>query len=124
MSGYPVESPAERAAGIVVKTFFDISTTRQKVELPTGAKWVAIRYVLLPGATAVSNQYLKVAFNAASDDHADGLFAIADAHIPVFQGEPTIQVPFENGALCTRIDLMTAIVVGAEKTAVRIVAGV
>lgn len=124
MSGYPVENPSERAAGVVFKTILDISNIRQVVELPTGAKWVAISYMLLPGATAVTGQYIKAVFNAASNDHADGLMTLPDSFLVIFQGAPAIQVAFENGSLCTRLDLQAAAAVGAEKTIVRIVAGV
>lgn len=123
MSGYPVETPTERSAGVVVKSVFDVTNARQKIELPTGAKWISLTYKLLPGATPTANQYLKVVFNAASDDHADGLLAIAGAFLPVVQGED-IQIPFEKASVCTRIDIQAALAVGTEKTILRIIAGV
>lgn len=123
MSGYPIESPSERSAGVVIKVLIDVTNVRQKIELPTGAKWVSITYKLLPGATPTTGQYIKMAFNAASDDHANGLMVIPNASLPVFQGDD-IQIPFEKPALCTRIDLQAVAAVGSEKTVVRIIAGV
>lgn len=123
MSGYPVESPAERAGTLVSVLIRDITTTRQRIVLPSGAKVVSISYKLLPGATAVTNQFLRVVLNASSDADADGKLATDGAFIPICQGED-ITIPAESDALITRIDLITSAAVGSEKTLVRVLAGV
>lgn len=123
MSGYPVESSIERAGTLVSAIIRDITTTRQAVNLPSGAKVVLISYRLLPGATAVANQFLRVVFNASSDADADGKLQTDGAFIPVFQGDD-MAFPAQTDALITRVDMITSQAVGAEKTIVRVLAGV
>lgn len=117
-------APSERAATLVRILILDITTTRQKVEFPSGAKWVHIHYRLLPGATAVANQYLKLLLNAVSDADATGKLAVSGAHDVVFQNEDLPPFTFSEDNLCRRLDLVSAQAVGAEKTALRIIAGV
>jgi len=101
----------------------DLTTTRQRVTFPSGAKWVQLSYKLLPGATAVANQYAKACFNAASTADADGKLATTGAHVPVFQGDD-LTFSFSDDNLCTVLDVITAQAVGAEKTILRVIAGV
>lgn len=123
MSGYPVESPTERTAALVSSIIRDITTTRQSISLPSGAKWVSISYRLLPGATATANQFLRAVVNASSDSDADGKLATDNAFIPVFQGDD-VSLAANADALITRVDLITSAAVGSEKTIVRVLAGV
>lgn len=121
--GYPVNAPSELDAALVPAIIRDISTTRKNVALPSGAKWINISYRLLPGATAVSNQFLKACINASSDADANGKLATDGAFVPIFQGDD-VTFAARADSLITRIDLITEIAVGAEKTVVRILAGV
>jgi len=115
--------PSELAATLTQTHIADLTTTRQRVSLPSGAKWVQISYKLLPGATATSNQYAKVVFNAASTADADGKLATTGAHIPVFQGDD-LTFTFVEDNLCTVVDVIAADAVGSEKTILRVIAGV
>jgi hypothetical protein len=121
--GYPVNAPSEIDAFLVPSIIRDITTTRQKISLPSGAKWANISYRLLPGATAVANQFLKAVINASSDADADGKLATDNTFVPVFQGDD-VTFSAKSGSLITRIDLITEAAVGAEKTVVRVLAGV
>ena len=123
MSGYPVEAPSERSATLTQTHIADLTTTRQRVSIPSGAKWVQISYKLLPGATATANQFAKVCFNAASTADADGKLATTGAHVPVFQGDD-LTFAFADDNLCTVVDVVTAAAVGSEKTILRVLAGV
>jgi len=131
MSGYPVvtndngfvASPSERPATLTQTHIADLTTTRQRVSFPSGAKWVQISYKLLPGATAVGNQYAKATFNASSTADADGKLATVGAHVPIFQGDD-LTFSFSDDNLCTVLDVMTVQAVGAEKTIMRVLAGV
>ena len=118
-----VASPSERPATLVQTHIADLTTTRQRVSLPSGAKWVQISYKLLPGATATANQYAKVCFNAASTADADGKLATIGAHVPVFQGDD-LTFAFSDDNLCTVVDVITDAAVGSEKTILRVLAGV
>lgn len=121
--GYPVNSPSELDAMLVPMIFRDISTTRQKVSLPSGAKWVNVSYRLLPGATSATSQLLKVVLNATSDADADGKLATDGAFIPVLQNDD-LTFAARADSLITRIDLITEVAVGTEKTIVRVLSGV
>lgn len=116
-------SPSERPATLVQTHIADLTTTRQRVSLPSGAKWVQITYRLLPGATATANQYAKACFNAASTADADGKLATTGAHVVVFQGDD-LTFAFADDNLCTVVDVITAAAVGSEKTILRVLAGV
>lgn len=118
-----VASPSERPATLVQTHIADLTTTRQRVSLPSGAKWVQITYRLLPGATATANQYAKACFNAASTADADGKLATTGAHVVVFQGDD-LTFAFADDNLCTVVDVITAAAVGSEKTILRVLAGV
>lgn len=97
----------------------DLTTTRQRVSIPTGAKALAISYRLLPGATAVTSQFAKYVVNAASTADADGKLATDGAFIPLFQGDDHV-LAFAAGSEATNIDLITEQAIGAEKTVVSI----
>jgi len=116
-------SPGESPATLTMTHIADLTTTRQRVTFPSGAKWVQLSYKLLPGATAVTNQYAKACFNAASTADADGKLATTGAHVPVFQGDD-LTFSFSDDNLCTVLDVITAQAVGAEKTILRVIAGV
>ncbi len=121
--GYPVNSPTELSASIVVTIIRDLTTTVQSVAIPSGAKWVHLSYRLLPGATAVTNQFAKFVVNASTDSDAAAKLATDNTNIPLFQGDD-VSVGAQSGSLITRLDLVTGQAVGAEKTVVRIMAGI
>lgn len=97
----------------------DLTTTRQRVSIPTGAKSLVISYRLLPGATAVTNQFAKYVVNASSTADADGKLATDGAFTPLFQGDDHV-LAFADGDEATNIDLITEQAVGAEKTVISI----
>lgn len=119
----PSAGPSEISAMLASTQIADLTTTRQQVSYPTGAKWVQITYKLLPGATATANQYAKVVFNAASDADASGKLATTGAFVPILQGDD-VTFAFSDNSLCTRIDVLTDQAVGSEKTLMRFLAGV
>ena len=123
MSGYPVIAPSEKPATLTQTHIADLTTTRQRVTFPSGAKWVQITYRLLPGATATANQYAKAVFNAVSTVDADAKLATTGAHAPVFQGDD-LTFTFSDDNLCTVLDVVTNAAVGSEKTILRVLAGV
>lgn len=111
------------AANLVIKHITDLTTTRQKLLFPSGARWIAMQYRLETGETATANQWAKVVLNAASDADADGKLATSDAHIMIFQGDD-LYLTASAGDPITRIDLMTAAAVGSEETRFQVLAGV
>lgn len=121
--GLPVNSPTELAAYVGSTVIRDLSTTRQTISLPSGAKWVQITYRLLPGATATANQFAKVVLNASTDSDAAGKLALDGANIPIFQGDD-VAFAAQSDSLITRIDVVTEAAVGTEKTVMRIIYGV
>ena len=121
--GLPVNSPSEVAAFVGSLLIRDLSTTRQTISLPSGAKWVQITYRLLPGATATTNQLAKLVVNAATDSEAAGKLGLDGANTPIFQGDD-IAFAAQSDSLITRIDVVAEQAVGTEKTAMRIIYGV
>jgi len=119
----PIYAPSELNASLTVPIIRDITTTRQKLSFPSGAKWIHISYRALPGSAAVTNQFLKIVVNASSDADADGKLATDNSFIPIFQGDD-MTFSADSTSLVTRVDLIAALAVGAEKTIVRILAGV
>lgn len=115
--------PSEALAVATVALIRDLSTTRQSVQLPSGAIWVAVSYRLLPGATPVSNQFARISLNAFSDSDANGKLALDGAFIPLCQGDDLILSSGVDDPI-TRIDVVASVAVGAEKTLLTIVAGV
>lgn len=115
--GLPVNG---QNAALVCSVISNLTTTRQKLLYPSGAKWIALSYRLLPGATATAGQYAKVVLNAASDADADGKLALSGGWMPLYQGE---DLPFDTTGV-TRIDIIAAQAVGTESTQVRVIAGV
>lgn len=118
-----VASPSERPAVLTQTHIADLTTTRQRIDFPSGAKWVQISYKLLPGATATANQYAKACFNAVSTADADGKLATVGAHVPIFQGDD-LTFSFADSNLCTVLDVIASAAVGSEKTVMRVLAGV
>lgn len=118
-----VASPGERPGALAASVIADLTTTRQKLAYPSGAKWVALSYRLLPGATAVTNQYAKVVINAVSDADADGKLATAGGYLVLCQGDDLLLAAPDSEPI-TRIDVITAQVVGSEKTLLQALAGV
>lgn len=118
-----VVSPSERPAVLTQTHIADLTTTRQRVTFPSGAKWVQITYRLLPGATATANQYAKACFNAYSTTDAAGRLSVVGAHVPIFQGDD-LTFAFADDNLCTVLDVIADQAVGSEKTILRVVAGV
>jgi len=121
--GLPVNSPSEAAAFVGVALIRDLSTTRQTINLPSGAKWVQVTYRLLPGATATANQFAKLVLNAANDAEAAGKLGVDGSNMPIFHGDD-IALAAQSDSLITRIDVVSEQAVGTEKTALRIIYGV
>lgn len=121
--GLPINSPTEVAAYVGSVVIRDLSTTRQAINLPSGAKWVQVTYRLLPGATATANQFAKLAVNAATDAEATGKLGIDGSNMPIFQGDD-VALAAQSDSLITRIDVVTEQAVGTEKTVLRIIYGV
>lgn len=119
----PATPPSEQMAALSSAIIRDLTTTRQKVAYPSGALWLVLSYRLLPGATAVTNQFARVVINAASDADADGKLALDNAFIPLCQGDDLLlSAPLWDPI--TRVDVVTSAAVGAEKTLLTINAGV
>ena len=121
--GIPINAPGEQLGGLNVTLLRDLTTTRQTIYLPSGALSVAASYRLLPGATAVANQFARIVINAYSDADAAGRLALDGGYIALAQGDDitlgaTAQDPI------TRIDVIASQAVGAEKTLLQILAGV
>lgn len=121
--GMPVNAPSEQLAGLNISPFFDASTTRQTVLYPSGALSLAAQYRLLPGATAVANQLMRLVINAASDADADGRLATPGAYIALCQGDDIV-LGASSGDPIMRVDFKAAQAVGAEKTLLQLIAGV
>lgn len=115
----PIPVSSDSAAA-VCSDISNLTTTRQKLSYPSGAKWLSLRYQLLPGATATASQYAKVVINASSDADADGKLALVGGYIPLFQGE---DLQFDAAGI-TRVDVIAAVAVGTEVTRLRVIAGV
>lgn len=103
--------------------FRDVTNSRLSATFSSGAKWLNLSYRLLPGATAVTNQFLKVVLNAVSDADANGKLATDGAFIAVFQGDD-IELETLYSDPITRVDFITEQAVGAEKTVLSITGGV
>lgn len=117
-----VAGPGEVPAALVLNFKRDLTTTMQTWLFPSGAKWVSLGYTLLPGATAVTNQFAKAVFNAASDADATGKLA-SDQAAPIFQGkERKFSAPASDPIY--RVDVIAEQAVGAEKTVFAVLAGV
>lgn len=121
--GYPVNPPSEQQAALTPAIIRDLTTTRQKVAYPSGALWLVLSYRLLPGATAVTNQFARVVINAASDADADGKLALDSAFLPLCQGDDLV-LSASSADPITRVDVISSAAVGAEKTVLAINAGV
>lgn len=121
--GYPVNPPSEQQAALTPAIIRDLTTTRQKVAYPSGALWLVLSYRLLPGATAVTNQFARVVINAASDADADGKLALDGAFMPLCQGDDLVLSASSTDPI-TRVDVISSAAVGAEKTVLAINAGV
>lgn len=121
--GYPVNPPSEQQAALVPAIIRDLTTTRQSVSYPSGALWLVLSYRLLPGATAVANQFARVVINAASDSDANGKLALDNAFIPLCQGDDLVLSASPADPI-TRVDVISSAAVGAEKTLLCINAGV
>lgn len=115
--------PSEQQGSLAPFIARDITTTRQSVAYASGAKWAVISYRLLPGATAVTNQFAKFCVNAASDADANGKLATDGAFVAVAQGDDVLLSATSTDPI-TRIDFITEQAVGAEKTILQILAGV
>lgn len=123
MAGMPVETAAEQRNALAPSQFRDVSTTRQSVAYPGGARSVMLQYRLLPGATATANQLLRVAINAASDLDAAGKLATSGAYVLLAQGDDLTLIASASDPIY-RVDFQTEIAVGTEKTLLQLLAGV
>jgi len=123
MAGSLVMTTSEVPVATVPALIRDLSTTRQKLAYPSGAKFVSIMYKLLPGATAAANQFAKVVINATSDADADGKLSVDGSNIVICQGDDLIVYASTDSPIY-RIDVKTEIAVGTEKTVFQVIAGV
>lgn len=122
MSGYPVVPPSEQDASVVSVDISNLTTTRQKLSYPSGAKWVTLRYRQLMGGTQTTGQYCKIVVNAASDADADGKLALSGGYTSLVQGDD-IQFSSSDSSI-TRIDVIAAVAFGTETSLLTIAAGV
>jgi len=118
-----VVPPSEMPASAALSIIRDLTTTRQKISLPSGALWAVLSYRLLPGATAVTNQFARFVINAASDADADGRLATDGAFFAIAQGDDVLMSAGSASAI-TRIDVIASAAVGVEKTIFTVSAGV
>lgn len=123
MAGALVMTTSEVPVTVVPSLIRDVSNVRQKMVYPSGAKFVSIMYKLLPGATAVSGQFLKIVVNASSDADADGKLSVDGSNIIMCQGDDIVLYASDLSPVY-RIDVKTEIAVGSEKTVLQVVAGI
>jgi len=123
MAGMLVTTTSEVPVTVVPSLIRDVSNVRQKMVYPSGAKFVSIMYKLLPGATAVSGQFLKIVVNASSDADADGKLSVDGSNIIMCQGDDIVLYASDLSPVY-RIDIKTEIAVGSEKTVLQVVAGI
>ena len=123
MAGALVMTTSEVPVTVVPSLIRDVSNVRQKMVYPSGAKFVSIMYKLLPGATAVSGQFLKIVVNASSDADADGKLSVDGSNIIMCQGDDIVLYASDLSPVY-RIDIKTEIAVGSEKTVLQVVAGI
>lgn len=122
----PSAGPGELAATLTQTHIADLTTTRQRFEIPSGAKWVKVLFSDI-GTTAVNAQFLKLVFGTEQDPlttaEADARLATTGAHLAVGYGVP-VEASFIDGNLCTTVDVIAGAAVGSGKNLVTIVAGV
>ena len=112
-------SPA--AASLTESLKLDLTTTRYTFSFASGAKWMLLSYRNLPGSTAVTGQYAKLVFNCTTDAEANGKLVTEGAYTTLCQGDD-LELSSLDGI--TRVDVISVVAVGAEKTLFRILAGV
>ena len=121
-----VASPSEISATLTQTHIADLTTTRQRFSIPSGAKWVKVLFSDV-GTTAVNAQWLKLVFGTEGDPltttEADARLAAAGAHIAVGY-DVLVDAAFSTGDYCTTVDVIAAAAVGAGKNLVTITAGV
>ena len=122
-ASFPVNTAVEQPNALAPSQFRDVSTTRQSVAYPGGALSVMLQYRLMPGATAVASQVLRVAINAVSDMDATGKLATAGGHVLLYQGDDLTLLASPSDPI-NRVDFQTEQAVGSEKTTLQILAGV
>lgn len=115
--------PSEMPGAPTYTLIRDLTTTRQSVSYPSGAKALVVSYRLLPGATAVTNQFARIVVNAMSDADANGKLATDGAYQAICQGDDVL-IPAQPADPITRIDVISSQAVGAEKTLMYITASV
>lgn len=120
--GVPVFGPTEVRASLAPWIKRDLTTTMQTISF-VGGRWAQLSYRLLPGATAVTNQFAKAVINAASDADATGKLATDGAFIALCQGDD-VMISAPQSDPITRIDIIAEQAVGAEKTIFTVLAGV
>jgi len=118
-----VVTPSEMPGSAALSIIRDLTTTRQKISLPSGALWAVLSYRLLPGATAVTNQFARFVINASSDADADGRLATDGAFFAIAQGDDVL-LSASTSTPITRIDVIASVAVGVEKTIFTVSAGV
>ena len=123
MSGMPVEIAVEQRNALAPTQILDQSTTRASVAYPGGARTLILQYRLLPGATAVTGQVLRIATNASSDLDAAGKLATVGGFINLCQGDDLTLIASGADPIY-RVDVVAEKAVGAEKTLLQILAGV
>lgn len=121
-----VAGPTEVSGTVTQTSIADLTNTRQRFSIPSGAKWVHVVFQDI-GTTAVNAQFLKLVFGTQSDPltttEADARLATTGAHIAVGYGVP-VSAAFSDDNRCTTVDVIAAVAVGSGKNLVTIVAGV
>jgi len=121
-----VASPAEQPATLTQTSIEDLTTTRRRFSIPSGAKWVQVVFQDV-GTTAVNGQFMRVVFGTQQDPltaaEADGRLATPGAHIAVSYGV-ALPAAFSADNRCNTVDVIAAVAVGSGKNLVTIVAGV
>lgn len=119
-------APSERPATLTQRDIADLTNTRQRVSLPSGAKWVNVIFQDI-GTTAVNAQFFKVVFGTQNDPvstaEADARLATTGAYVAVGYGVP-LAAAFTAENLCTTVDVIAAVGVGSGKNLVTVIAGV
>lgn len=123
MAGMLVVPQSEVPLAIIPALIRDISTSKQTLTYPSGAKSLTIMYKLLPGAIATTNQFVKIVINASSSSDADGKLAVDGSNIVLCHGDDLVLFATDNSPI-TRVDLVASVAVGTEKTLLQILAGV
>ena len=125
MSGYPVEAPSERSATLTQTYIADLTTTRQRISFPSGARWVHVIFDDV-GTTAVNGQFCKMVFgtvtNPVTEAQANGILTTTGCVALALDRSLTFS--FTDGAEALTLDVIAAAAVGSGKTVLTVMWGV